>query len=63
MMKRQNSTSKLDDDSQNRNANFNPQNITAPNFGAKRQTSMIKPGNKSQQNHNPFGVTNRGYKG
>ena len=41
-------------------------NFTAPNF-SKKHTSLTSngfvPGNFSQQNSNPFGITNRGYKG
>eukprot|EP00347_Sterkiella_histriomuscorum_P014806 403359455 len=63
MIKRQNSTSKLDTDINPGSSHFNPHSVTAPNFSQKRQASLIKPGNMSQQNQNPFGVTNRGYKG
>ncbi len=40
----------------------NQPNFTAPNFG-KKQPMSSGIGNMSQQNSNPFGVTNRGYKG
>lgn len=55
-MRKQYSASKLEE-------NKDTSNITAPNFTQKRQNSLSKPGNYSQQNANPFGVTNRGYKG
>ncbi|CDW88312.1 leucine-rich repeat protein [Stylonychia lemnae] len=63
IIRRQNSTSRLVGQNQPQMSDFQSHSTTAPNFGSKRQGSQVKPGNLSQQNQNPFGVTNRGYKG